>query len=50
MSLREEETKEWILGSTFQFLPEKEMDDFSVGVKCGKEGHEGDGRARSRGT
>lgn len=38
--LRGEETKEWSLGSTLQFLLEKAMDDVSAGVKCGNEGHE----------
>lgn len=38
---RGEDTKEWDLGSTLQFLSEKETDDAGVGVKCGQEGHRG---------
>lgn len=41
VSLWGEETKGWSLGSALQFLPEKDMNDVSVGVKCGKEGREG---------
>lgn len=41
MSPRGGDTKGWSLRSTPQFVSEKETDDVSVGVKCGKEGHKG---------